>query len=746
MAKTAQAPSGPALVRTKLHPPVARAGLPRPGAVARLRRVPAARLSLVRAPAGAGKTTLLAEWADAAGEERRFAWLALDPADDEPRRFWTYVVAALATAVPELGGRPAELLTVAQAALQDVVLPELIDELAQAPMPVVLVLDDYHVVHDARIHASLAYLIEHAPPELEVAISSRTEPPLPVARIRARGELAEVDALELRFTREEAGALLNGLLALGLEDADVQRLWERTEGWAAGLYLAALSLRGRASASAFVADFAGDDRHVVDYLAEEVLADLPGELRAFLVRTSILARFSAPLCDAVLQRRDSAEVLAGLERSNLLLIPLDERRQWYRYHHLFADLLALELGRDEAADPAALHARAAAWHRAEGHVDEAIGHAMAAGLVDDAAEMVARHWSPYLQGGEPATTLRWLQALPEERVLADARLCLARAVAEMATGHPEGTTYWIEAARGAPVPGPFYDGTTSVESGLAARRCMLAMNTGDFAAAEPEAALAADLEAEGSPWRGVALAVQGISRCWHGDFAGARPLLELAIEVTRRVGMQVFPIIYGLGHLALMACEDGDAGQAAALARASVDAAEHGGTREHWTVCLGHAVLARAATELTAAERLAAAERGVALAQRGAGPHPQAYAQMALAERRAAVGDGAGGRAALSRARALVAGAPEPTAILPAMLGRAEPASGRPAPAAAEELSERELAVLRLLPTGLSQRDIGHELYVSRNTVKSHVSSIFRKLGVGDREQAITRARRLGLL
>jgi LuxR family maltose regulon positive regulatory protein len=748
MPELVDAPAGPALVRTKLHPPLRRGEVARPRLLAALTREPSPRLALLRAPAGAGKTTLLAEWAASPGERRRFAWLALDAGDNDPIRFWSYVVEALRGLAPRVGGEAVELLRVPGAGIEDAVLPALINDLLAFDEALVLALDDYHVIREPAVHHSLAFLIERAPSGLEVAIASRTEPPLPLARLLARGELTAIDALGLRFSLSEAEELLNPVLGLDLDRADVAALWERTEGWAAGRYLAALSLRGRTSAHEFVAHFAGDDRHVVDYLGEEVLAELPDDLRGFLLRTAILERLTAPLCDAVLERRDSARRLVELERANLLLVPLDERREWYRYHHLFADLLRLELDRTAPGELAALHRRASAWHRGEGLADDAIRHAVAAGDVSEAGELIAAHYSPAVQGGQTATADRWLNSLPADAVRADARLCFARVIVTMSLGGHGDADAWIEAMSSASLPAPFRDGTTSIESGVAVLRCMRAMNTGDVGAGVPAARLAAELEADGTPWHAVAVNVEGTCRCWQGDFAGAEPALERGIALARATGVMPMPEVFALGHLAFIAGEKRAWERAEQLVGDALALAARSGLQEHWACSTAHTVRG-CAPGLDAHAAVASLRRGAELALRGAGPVEIAHSLLALAGGEHRSGDPDAARRALDQAREVLDPCPDP-GILPTMirpLARLPhaPAAARPV-AEPQELSERELAVLRLLPTGLSQREIGGELFVSLNTVKSHTRSIFRKLGVAGRDEAVQRARQIGLL
>src|ERR687897_180523 len=352
--------AGP-LLETKLHVPRRRRGLvARPRLVERLRLQPEPELTLVSAPAGFGKTTLLAEWlAAVSAGGRRVAWLSLDTSDNDPVLFWTYVIGALQTAVDGAGGDALTLLQSPQPPME-AVLATLLNELSALPDDVVLVLDDYHVIDAREVQDGMAFLLEHLPAQLHLVIAGRADPALPLARLRGRGELVELRAADLRFTPEEAAAYLNGVMGLVLTARDVASLEGRTEGWIAALQLAALSMQGRDDVAAFIAGFAGDDRYIVDFLTEEVLQRQPEHVQHFLLQTSILSRLSGSLCDAVTGQDGGRSRLEALDRANLFLVPLDNRRRWYRYHQLFADVLHVHLLDQQADDVAGLHRRASA--------------------------------------------------------------------------------------------------------------------------------------------------------------------------------------------------------------------------------------------------------------------------------------------------------------------------------------------------------------------------------------------------
>ena len=312
------------------------------------------------------------------------------------------MVAALQKVSPGVGTRAVELLAMGADPVQ-VVLPTLLNDLDTIPSPMVLILDDYHLVVSRAVHEQLAFVISRMPANLHLVLATRSDPLLPLARLRASGELAELRTDDLRFGAIEADHLLNEVLGLDLADADIQLLHRRTEGWAAGLYLAALSLAGRADATAFIKTFAGDNRHIVDYLMAEVLDGQPPQLRSFLLRTSVLGRLSGALCDAMLQTSGSASVLEKIERENLFLVPLDMSRHWYRYHQLFGELLRTELRRSEPDLVADLHRRAATWFETEGLIDEALRHLIAAGDIARSADLIAADWVDEFNGGGLST-------------------------------------------------------------------------------------------------------------------------------------------------------------------------------------------------------------------------------------------------------------------------------------------------------------------------------------------------------
>src|SRR5215211_3567996 len=492
-ASSAAATAAPdALLATKLHVPRTRPGfVVRPRLADRLAPAHEGELTLVCAPAGFGKTALLADWARR--DPRPVAWLSLEEADNDPVRFWRHAAAALDTVRPGIAERVAALL---QGGLQptsfEAVVTTLVNELAGVTEEVALVLDDYHLIQAPQVHQSLGFLLEHLPACLRLVLTSRADPPLPLARLRARGQLAELRERDLRFSPQEAAELLRIAVGPDLPEAAIAVLADRTEGWVAGLQLAALSLQGRGDIAIFVEGFSGSHRYVLDYLAEEVLDRQPDHLVRFLLETSVLERLCGPLSDAVTGRTDSQQLLEQVERASLFLLPLDEVRGWWRYHHLFADLLRARLVQEQPDRVPELHRAAAAWCQEHGLVDDAIRHSLAAGDAERAARLIEQHSDALLWRSEDATLRRWLQALPAELVRSRPRLCLAQAVAAITAVRLEAAASLLDdaeralAARGDQPEEPFEPSvgrTTSllanVPAAIALVRAMLARLRGD---------------------------------------------------------------------------------------------------------------------------------------------------------------------------------------------------------------------------------------------------------------------------
>ncbi len=403
--------SGLPFLETKLYLPKWSADLvSRPRLIYRI--YPKRKLTLVCAPAGFGKTTLLAEWV-AAVPTRPAAWVSLDKSDNDPAVFWTYLITALHKIQPSLGERSLALLQSPQPPPIESVLMTLLNELTAVEENIVLILDDYHAIATQAIHNGIGFLLSHLPPQVHLIIASRADPPLSLARLRSHKELTELRVSDLRFTPDEAAAFLTQVMGLNISAADVSALEQRTEGWIAGLQLAALSLQGREDAADFVAAFSGDDRYIVDYLLEEVLQRQPDPVRHFLLKTAILERLNGSLCDAVTDQTDGQEMLEALERSNLFIIPLDNKRQWYRYHHLFADVLQAHALMAWPEQIPSLHGRASDWCEQNGLFSDAIRHAFAAQDFERAAGLIERVWPTMRRRQRETTVLSWIMSLPD---------------------------------------------------------------------------------------------------------------------------------------------------------------------------------------------------------------------------------------------------------------------------------------------------------------------------------------------
>ncbi|HWC42695.1 MAG TPA: LuxR C-terminal-related transcriptional regulator [Actinomycetota bacterium] len=506
---TARPAGGLPLLATKLFVPRPRRDLvPRPRLLARLDAgLDVGRCSLLSAPAGAGKTSLLAAWL--AQVDRPVAWVTLDERDQDVAQVLRYLVAALQTIAPDCGRGALAWLDAPQSPPPEVVLAGLVNDLVALPAPGLLVLDDYHLVRAPAVHAAVAFLVDHLPPTMYLVVASREDPPLPLPQLRAGNQLTEVRAADLAFSVEEAAAFLGPGMGLGLAETQVAALVDRTEGWAAGLQLAGLALRDRPDPAAFVAAFTGEHRLVADYLMAEVLERQPAPTRRFLLATAVLDRLCAPLCDALLAADGggSQEVLEELERANLLLVPLDDERMWYRYHHLLADALRARLAREAGPEAAAaLHRRASGWFGREGLLPEAIGHALAGDAAEDAATWIeALTPSLFATMSIHQTLAAWLAALPEPVLRARPVLCLGQAWLLLHRVELEPAAAWIDAAaRALPAAG---DDSRPARGAVAAARAYLATvvpdTAPDHAVAWAERALA-DLPPDEVPYRGIA--------------------------------------------------------------------------------------------------------------------------------------------------------------------------------------------------------------------------------------------------
>jgi LuxR family maltose regulon positive regulatory protein len=470
------------LLTTKLYiPPIQPELEPRPRLVERLQEGLHRKLTLISAPAGFGKTTLLSEWA--AQLKRPIAWLSLDEGDNDPVRFLAYLVATLQAVEPQLGGGVPGILqapgiaTASAPPPVESVLTVLINRISAIPDHFALVLDDYHVIEAPAIHDALTFLLDHLPPQMHLVISTRIDPPLPIARLRGRRQLTELRQADLRFSADEAAAFLDKASRLELSASDVRTLVSRTEGWIAGLQMAAVSMRGRDDTTGFVQALTGSNRYIMDFMVEEVLDRQPDSIQTFLLQTSILARLTGPLCDAVTgpsAAGDGPATLENLEQAGLFLMPLDDERCWYRYHRLFADLLRKRLQQAYPDQVAALHRRASEWYRLNDLMDEAIGHALSGQDFEQAADLIEKATDPTLMRSEVATLLSWVDALPRELLPARPLLGVYRALALFMSGRPLGTIESdLQVAADA-------SADRSVSGAVAVARALIASGQGDL--------------------------------------------------------------------------------------------------------------------------------------------------------------------------------------------------------------------------------------------------------------------------
>jgi LuxR family transcriptional regulator, maltose regulon positive regulatory protein len=720
--------------------PALRAGLvPRDRLVARLAAARDAPLALAVAPAGYGKTSVLAQWA--AEDPRPFAWITLDPDDDDPVR----LIASLALALDEV--EPVGCEFFARSARGGHAAATLVGRLARClagrSRPFVLVLDDAHVLAAPETFAAIATVVAHMPAGSTLALASRTEPELlPVGRLRAERRVVELRARDLVMTRAESTLMLVGL---GLRPADVDTLVARTEGWPAGLCLAALALREQPDHDAALARFGGDDRFVADYLREEVLAGLPRETVQFLMRTSVLDELTGPLCDAVAGRRGSAALLRELARADVMLVALDRTEGRYRYHGLLAGMLRAELRRLDPDHEAEAHRRASAWHAARHDSDRAIGHAIASGDDRIAGELLWAVAPEHVTAGRHPAVRRWLQRFTPERVAAEPGLALTRAAGALADGDLDLVEHTIADAERA--LGSDAARLPTAETAIAAMRA-LAARDGLAATRDRAAAVAADARGE-MPWAALASFTGGVAAHLTGDGDGARALLEDGARGAAVAAPAVQALC--LAQLGVIALDDGDPGTAdvcISRARGQVDRVGLGDEP------ISALVFAAAALDRAHRGRVDEARRDVREGARllgmlaGFAAWYEAETRLLLARAALRLGDLVVARTLLADAETLVPRVRD-AIVLRAWLDdcreRAESFSATKLPGPST-LTTAELRVLCLLPTHLSFREIAGRLHVSANTIKTQAHAVYRKLDASSRTEAVAHARQVGLL
>jgi LuxR family transcriptional regulator, maltose regulon positive regulatory protein len=734
------------VIPSKLTIPAERPGhVHRTGLVSRLRTARGARVVSIAAPAGYGKTTLLAQWA--ARDGRPFAWVSVDHRDNDPVVLLTHVTAAV-DGIEALDPRVFRSLAAGGNSLWTTSLPRLGAALRSLQAPLVLVLDDVHELQERDCLDALSALIPNLPSGSQIVLSGRTEVGLPIARIRAEGGLLEVGHAQLALNDSEARSLLQGA-GLEVDEVVASELNDRAEGWAAGLYLAVLSLRSGPTAPSAAASFAGDDRFVSDYFRSEHLSHLSPKQLRFLTRTAVLDRMTGPLCDAVLERNDSARMLESLEQANLFVVALDHHREAYRYHHLFRDMLRSELERREPELVSELNRRAAAWCARHGTPELAIDYATAAGELDMAADLVGRFVFPFYRTGRVATVERWLGTFDDPLLLRK-----YPAVATLGTwvhalrGRPDDAERWAHGVETSEYEGPMPDETPSLAPWAAMVRALLCRQGVEQMRADAEAAR--EGLAPASPWCAVALLLQGVGTLFSGEAEDAEAILARAGEQAASSGA-VYTGVVAQSELALLALERNDvdsAGTHVFESRSFVGEEQIG---DYLPTAILLAASAQVAVRRGDGPQ---ARRDLTLAQR---LRPQlthaiswlaVQSQLALAATHLALEDAAGAGTLIREAEHVLRSRPGLGTLVQRAdeLGRQLAASRGPSEGWASTLTTAELRLLPLLTTHFSFREIAERLFVSRNTVKTQAISVYRKLDASSRSEAVARAIQLGLV
>jgi LuxR family transcriptional regulator, maltose regulon positive regulatory protein len=730
------------LVASKLRRPAARPGTVRRSAlIEKLAREDSRPIVSVVAPAGYGKTTLLSQWAERNGPA--FAWVSIDERDNDPKVLLAYVAHAL-DAVQPVGGPVFEALASPVSSVPGSVVPRLGAALASMTVPVVLVLDDVHLLHDRECQSALSVLADHVPGGSRLVLAGRAEPPVRIARLRAEGRVLEIGPGDLSLTRAEAATLL-AAAEVALGEDEVAELHQRTEGWAVGLYLAALAVRAGGSPGRAAASFAGDDRLVSEYVEAEFLARISLRQRVFLIRTAVLGRMSGSLVEAVLDVPGSAATLAELAGSNLLLVPLDRQGRWYRYHHLFRDMLLAELERLDPGLVPVLRRRAAGWCLRNDLPEEALEYSMAAGDVHTVARLVEELWQPVFRQARVTTLQRWLGWLDDRGGL-DAHPLAAAYGSLLAgvIGRPAEAERWADVAGRLPGQDPARPGDPFTEAMAAASRALLCRyGVGQMRADADEAAR--KLAAAGVV-RPLAQTLQGLVCVLSGDLDSGDAFFEEAIRVGQDVGVPD-TLARALAERALVAMARNRWDQAEILAGQACAILRRAGI-EDVLVCAVQARLAWHRGDAGAARQaLVAAQRTRSLLTY-AQPHMAVQARIELIRVHLALGDIAAARTLIREIDDVLKHRPD----LGTLVGEAQTLRARlskertPSAVGASSLTAAELRVLPLLATHLSFPEIGAELFLSPNTIKSQAVSLYRKLGVVTRSQAVARSRELALL
>ena len=732
------------LVEAKLAAPPTRPGtVAKADVIARLRAA-SVPFATVVAPAGYGKTTLLARWAEA--DPRPFAWVALDGRDDDAVVFLRYIAAAIHGVEP-VPPEVFDALSGPAGSTWSKRVPRVGSALASLERPLVLVLDDLHAVANPSCLDVLAELVQYVPAGSQIAIASREEPSLPLARWRAQGGVYEIGVADLRLDELEAELLL-GAAGVELEASEVSELTERTEGWPAGLYLAALSMRAGAASSAGAEGFNGDDRFVSEYFRFELLSRLPTAESSFLMYTAVLDRMCGGLCDSVLQRTRSAQRLETLERTNFFLVPLDRRGEWYRYHHLFGQLLRNELERSEPDVVAALNRRAMAWCIANDLTEDAVRYGHAAGETTTVAGLLDALTLPLYYDGRRETVEEWLGWFGDDELVLYPALAVYGAWFSALTGRPEEAERRLALADGATSAIPLSDGSATIEPWVATLRAHMMAKGVEQSLADADLAL--DQLAPESAWIPVALVIRGVAHALLG--ATDRATDDLTAAVERGLAVGAFEDVFvAEAELALLAAKQGVWGDAAQHARAAQELVEEAGLGDYSTSAIAHVATARVALHEArhddARAALTRAHRLRPLLDHGL-PWLTIAVGLELTRAHLALAEAAAARTVLAETERVLELRPDLGALVEEAreLHSQVAATSESAGAWAMSLTGAELRLLPYLATHLTFPEIGTRLFLSRNTVKSEAVSIYRKLGASSRSEAIERAIEVGFL
>ena len=734
------------LLAAKLLRPLLRPGtVRRLPLIERLARGDRCPIVSVVAPAGYGKTTLLSQWAERNGQS--FAWVSVDEGDNDPKVLLTYVAQAL-DAVEPIDGRVFDALASPMSSVPGSVVPRLGSAFSSMTSPVVLVLDDVHVLHNRECRAAVSVLADHVPGGSRLTLAGRAQPPLRIARLRAEGRILEIGPSDLSLTADEASSLLRSAdLALG--EKEVAELHQRTEGWPAGLYLAALYLREGGPLASAAVSFGGDDRLVSEYMESEFLARISRRQRAFLTRTAMLERMCGPLCEAVLDLPGSRTTLADLARSNLLLVPLDRRGEWYRYHHLFRDMLLAELERLEPGLMPVLRRRAAGWCLNNGMPEEALEYSMAAGDIDTAAGLTEKLVIPAHRQGRVPTVQRWLRWLEDRGGIEGHPMTAVLAALFCAlTGRPVEADRWADVVDRWLYGDPARPDDPSTEAWAAVMRTFLCRHGAEQMRADADEAVrrfAAQSFVTPAP-----AFLQGIARILCGDLDGGDASLEDGVSIGEEAGAHE-DVAIALCERSLLAMAASAWDRAEVLAGQARAALRRAGIEESYATPLVSTVQARAAMHRgdvpAARQELVSAQRLRHLLTYAL-PYFAVQVRIELARVHLALADLAGARTLMREVDELLKRRPGLGNLVgEAQVLRARLAKERsPSVPGASSLTAAELRLLPLLSTHLSFPEIAEDMFLSRNTIKSHANSIYRKLGASTRSQAVTRSRELGLL